>query len=83
MPGLGVAEGPQLVGLDALARQVAEGGVLIAAGGFAEIAQELEHGHLCCAGRPAGGVDAHAFDEASDDLCSSGGAQPVHTGQDA
>ncbi|MDP9383434.1 MAG: hypothetical protein M3Q29_25485 [Chloroflexota bacterium] len=75
----GVAERPDFVALDPPARQVGEHGVLVVGAGFAQVGQQLDDGVLRHASDPDRGSDAHAFDEAADDLGTALGAHPVHT----
>ena len=78
--GLGVAERPNLVALETLARQVPQGHILVVGAGRAQVHQQLGDRVLGGTGHPHGGADRHAFGEAPDDAGALFGAEPVrHT----
>jgi len=78
VPGFGVAEGPYLVALDALAVQVAQYTVLVFGAGGPQVDEQLGHGVLGGTSYADSGADAHALDQAPDDLSSLLCRQPVH-----
>jgi hypothetical protein len=76
---LAADERPNLVALDALARQVAHHAVLMDRADGAEIDQQLRDGVLRHARHPHGRADAVAFNEAGDYLLALLRAQTIHT----
>ena len=77
---LGVAERPNLVGLDSPAIKVAKRLVLVVGAGLSEIDQELGDGVLGGPSDPNCATDAHAFCKATNDWSPAFGAEPVcHT----
>jgi hypothetical protein len=76
---LGVAERPDLVALDDLARQIAQGVVLVVRARFPEIDQQLDDRVFRRAGHAHRAADRHALDQAADDLRPLLSRQPVHT----
>ena len=76
----GVAEGPDFVALEALARQVPQGHVLVVRAGRTQVHQQFRDRVLGGAGYPHGGADRHALGEAPDDAGPLFCAEPVdHT----
>ena len=78
---LGVDEAPNLVELDALARQIAEGLVLIGQTGFASIDQQLVDGVYRDIGKPTSRAKAVPLNKRVEDLGAFGDRQPVHASQ--
>ena len=78
---LRVAEAPDLVALEALAREVDHDLALVVLAHGAEVGQKLEHRPLCHAGHAARGADGVALAEGRHDLGASLRCQLVHAVQ--
>jgi len=69
---------PDFIALNAFARQVAKGLVLVLCARLANLFEQAEHGTLLSAGNAAGRTNRISFDQATDDLCAALTAQSVH-----
>jgi hypothetical protein len=69
---LGIAERPNLITLDALARQIAKSAALIFLASFADLREELDHGILGDARHAYSGANGIALDESGYNLCLLG-----------
>jgi hypothetical protein len=77
--GLGVAERPALIDLDALAVQIAHNAVLILGTRRTSINGEFYDRVDSNARHAAGGTEGVSLDQGRDDLSAAGGIQSVHT----
>lgn len=76
---LGVAEGPDFIGLNLRAGKVADGFVLVLAASLPEIREEFQNYALGGAGHTASRTNAVPFDKGRDNLCPLAAIQLVHT----